>query len=62
MSRQKVSGKATTSATLDQPKTPSAVNPNYRIPKKSNLESNKLNQLASNISPPAKERKKETDN
>ena len=57
MSRQEVSGEATTSAASEQTANPSEKKPNYKIPKKSNLESNRLNQLASNISPPAKERK-----
>ena len=61
MSRQEVSGEATTSAASEQPINPSAANPNYRIPKRSSLESNQLNQLALNISPPAKESKKEAD-
>ena len=54
MSREEVSGEQTTS---------SAANPNYKITKLSKekeLQSNKLNELASNISPPAKEQKKET--
>ena len=55
MSKQEVSGETTTS---------SAADPNYRIPKLSgrkSLQSTKLNDLAINISPPARERKKETD-
>ena len=61
MSRQEVSGEAKTSAASAQPTHSSVANPNYKIPKKSNVESNKLNQLVSNISPPAKERKQGTD-
>ena len=61
MSQQEVSGEAFTSAASAQPIHPSATNPNYKIPKKSNLESNKLNQLVANISPPSKERKEGTD-
>ena len=61
MSRQEVSGEATTSAVSAQPTHSSVANPNYKIPNNSNLESNKLNQLVSNISPPAKERKEGTD-
>ena len=54
MSIGEVAGEPTTSGDVD---------PNYRIPKLSKkkvLISDKLNQLASNISPPAKERKKQT--
>ena len=61
MSRQEVSGEATTSAAYELPMNPSAADPNYRIPKKSSLESNRLSQLVLNISPPAKERTKEVD-
>ena len=43
-----------------EPTTSGAINPKYKIPKKKALETNKLNDLASNISPPAKEKKKET--
>ena len=53
MSREEVTGEKTASGTA---------NPNYRIPKlsgKVGLQSNKLNELASNISPPDKEKKKE---
>ena len=56
-----MSCEATTSGASEQPRNPSAVNPDYRIPKKSSLESNRLNQLALNVSPPAKESKKEVD-
>ena len=58
MSRQEVSGEATTSVASAQPTHSSVANPHY---KKSNLESNRLNQLVSNISPPAKERKEDTN-
>ena len=54
ISREEVAGASTNSGAIDL---------NYRIPKLSNkkgLQSNKLNELASNISPPAKEKKKET--
>ena len=61
MSRQEVSGEATNSAASMQPITLGVTDPNYKIPKQSKLESNKLNQLMSNISPPAKERRKESD-
>ena len=61
MSRQEVSGEATTSVASAQPTHSIIANPHYKIPKKSNLESNGLNQLVSNISPPAKERKEGTD-
>ena len=61
MSRQEVSGEATTSVASAQPTHSNIANPHYKIPKKSNLESNRLNQLVSNISPPAKERKEGTD-
>ena len=56
MSRQEVSGEALTSNTAEHP-----IDPKYKIPKKTSLESNRLNELALNISPPAKERKKEGD-
>ena len=61
MSHQEVSGEVKTSAASTQPTHSSVANPNYKIPKQSKLESNKLNQLMSNISPPAKERKEGTD-
>ena len=61
MSRQEVSGEATTSTVPAQTTQSSVANPNYKIPKKSNLESKKLNQLVSNISPPAKVREEGTD-
>ena len=61
MSRQEVSGEATTSVASAQSIHSSITNPHYKIPKKLNLESNRLNQLVSNISPPAKERKEGTD-
>ena len=63
VSRQEVSGeaKATNSDAVNQPTTPRTANPNYRIPKKSSFVSNNLNKLALNISPTARERKKETD-
>ena len=46
-----------------EPTTPGVVKPKFKIPKLSErkeLVSNKLNQLTENISPPAKERKKDT--
>ena len=61
MSRQEVSGEAITSNAAEPPMDQSSVKPKYKIPKKSNLELNKLNQLVSNISPPAKERKEGID-
>ena len=61
MSRQEVSGESKASAASERPTKQSAAKPNYRIPKKSRLESNRLNQLALNISPLAKECRKETD-
>ena len=61
MSRQEVSGEATTSAASAQPTHSSVAYPNYKIPKKSNLESSRLNQLVSNISPPAKEKNEGAD-
>ena len=61
MSRQEVSGVAKTSAESAQPTHSSEANSNYKIPKKSILESYKLNQLVANISPSAKERKEGTD-
>ena len=54
MSREEVAGETTTSG---------AANPNFKIPKiseRKELVSDKLNQLAASISPPAKEIKKET--
>ena len=54
MSIEEVIGEQTTSR---------AVNPKFKIPKlseKKEITTNKLNELAANISPPAKEREKET--
>ena len=56
MSVEEVAGEATTSDTL---------NPKFKIPKMSEkkvLAADRLNQLATSISPPAKERKKEASN
>ena len=56
MSKEEVAGEPTTSGTA---------NPKFKIPKLSErkeLVSDKLNQLAASISPPAKERKRETSN
>ena len=46
----------------DNATTSNAANPKYKIPKRSNqqeLQADRLNQLTANISPPAKEKKKE---
>ena len=54
MSIEEVTGEPTTSG---------AVNPMFKIPKlsdKKTISTNKLNELAANIFPPAKEREKET--
>ena len=54
MSKEEVAG---------EPTTPGVANPKFKIPKLSErkeLVSDKLNQLAASISPPAKERKKDT--
>ena len=45
--------------------TPSTVNPNYKIPKKTKqhgLQADRLNQFAANVSPPAKEKVEEYKN
>ena len=64
MSIQGVAGETTTSGAVAQTTNPGAADPNYLIPKisgRNSLQSNKLNQIALNVSPPAKERPKESD-
>ena len=61
MSRQEVSGEALTPNAAEPTMDQSSVKSKYKIPKKANLKVDKLNQLVSNISPPAKERKEDFD-